>query len=296
MWENVKEFKSSDNNVSKFVFTCKSAVAEAVLYKYPTYEERTVICCSTQSGCPVGCIFCGTGKKFIRNLTFDEIVYQCEYILNSLNIDAINIKKLQLMFMSMGEPFLNMKEVSRAIQILNVKYPNAQLLISTSAPKIDNSIYDEFITLSKKIDKIGLQFSVHESTDENRRKLIPSKTSCLKEISDIGIEWFNSTGRHPFFNYCVHKANNTKKDVANLLSLFPPNIFESTISVICEKDETIAASIDRQKQMAQDFSALMLAVGYNVRVFNPSGQEDIGGGCGQLWFVQKWIKEHKNIS
>lgn len=34
--------------------------------------------------------------------------------------------------------------------------------------------------------------------------------------------------------------------------------------------------------------------GYNVRVFDPAGQDDIGGGCGQLWYVQKWINEYEN--
>jgi 23S rRNA (adenine2503-C2)-methyltransferase len=293
MWKDIKEFKSSDNNVSKFVFTCDTAVAEAVLYKYPTYEERTVICCSTQSGCPVGCVFCGTGKKFIRNLTADEIVFQCEYILKGLNIDTIKIRKLQLMFMSMGDPMLNLNEVANAIRSLNIKYPDAQLLISTSAPKLDESVYDKFIELSKEIDKIGLQFSVHESTDENRKKLIPTKTNSLRDIANIGTKWFLATNRRPYFNYCVHDGNNTIDDVKRLSALFVANIWESTISVICEKDETVAASLDRQRDLAENFSLLMLNAGYSVRVFNPAGQEDIGGGCGQLWFVQKWIKDHK---
>ncbi len=53
-WKTIREIKSSDTNVKKFVFENEGAVAESVLYKYPTYENRTVICCSTQSGCPVG--------------------------------------------------------------------------------------------------------------------------------------------------------------------------------------------------------------------------------------------------
>jgi hypothetical protein len=58
MWENVKIIYSTNENVSKYIFTKDDAIAESVLYKYPTYKERTVICCSTQSGCPVGCRFC----------------------------------------------------------------------------------------------------------------------------------------------------------------------------------------------------------------------------------------------
>lgn len=53
VWDDVKVIDSKDQNVKKYVFTKDTAVAEAVLYKYPTYADRTVICCSTQSGCPV---------------------------------------------------------------------------------------------------------------------------------------------------------------------------------------------------------------------------------------------------
>ncbi len=52
----VKSFKSG--NITKYVFYNDDVVYEAVLYRY---KERTVICCSVQSGCPVGCTFCGTG-------------------------------------------------------------------------------------------------------------------------------------------------------------------------------------------------------------------------------------------
>lgn len=62
----VSKFYSSDTNVSKFVFEWSNpkGIAESVLYRYGSYRERTVICCSIQSGCPVGCTFCGTGKFF----------------------------------------------------------------------------------------------------------------------------------------------------------------------------------------------------------------------------------------
>jgi 23S rRNA (adenine2503-C2)-methyltransferase len=53
MFQDIKQIQSSDQNVAKFVFKNQTAVAEAVLYKYPTYEQRTVICCSTQSGSPI---------------------------------------------------------------------------------------------------------------------------------------------------------------------------------------------------------------------------------------------------
>ena len=99
--------------------------------KYNDFYERTVICCSVMSGCPVGCTFCGTGSKFVRNLQANEIVEQIETVLSDKNLlQDINkkCKKLQFMFMSMGEPMLNWDEVEKAIRILNSKFDNAQLL------------------------------------------------------------------------------------------------------------------------------------------------------------------------
>ncbi len=110
----VNILESKDTRVKKFVFTSDTAVAEAVLYKYPEYTDRTVICCSVQSGCPVGCIFCGTGKQFICNLTANEIIFQVNKCLEETKVAPSAIKKLQIMFMSMGEPFLNIDNVDAA--------------------------------------------------------------------------------------------------------------------------------------------------------------------------------------
>jgi 23S rRNA (adenine2503-C2)-methyltransferase len=44
--------------------------------------------------------------------------------------------------------------------------------------------------------------------------------------------------------------------------------------------------------MIKDFSTHMTTLGASVRVFNPAGQDDIGGGCGQLWYFQEWLKEN----
>lgn len=290
----VKQFKSSDTNVSKFVFEwdLPKGIAEAVLYRYGTYKERTVICCSVQSGCPVGCSFCGTGKFFIRNLTKNEIISQVNHCLSTIDCDTTEIKKFQIMFMSMGEPFLNYKELKLAIIELHNLYPNADLLVSTSAPSVIYKHIGDFIELSKLIPKVGLQFSVHESTDDNRKKLIPTNTCTLRQISAIGNLWASFVGRKPFYNYCVHDGNCYLNDASKLVNLFDPTVWETTLSVICEKDESVSNSIDRQLVMIKDFSTRMTALGASVRVFNPAGQDDIGGGCGQLWYFQEWLKEN----
>ena len=195
------------------------------------------------------------------------------------------------MFMSMGEPMLNFPALAEACRTLYNLYPHAKLLISTSAPRNFEG-FAQLRALSKEIPTIGLQFSVHESTDEARKKLIPSATMTLQEIANEGVAWFEATGRHPFFNYCVHDKNNTWVDVWRMTRLFNPNIWQATLSVVCERDEHIAAANERQRTLTADFMKQMFEAGYSTRMFDPAGQDDIGGGCGQLWFVQDWIKNN----
>lgn len=296
-WESVQENDSSGRNVKKYVFTRelgRPAVAEAVLYKYPTYEDRTVICCSTQSGCPVGCRFCGAGDNFVRSLSSGEIVEQPRYLMESQGIDASEVERLQIMFMSMGEPLLNHGNLLPALRELNDLYPSAALLISTSAPRVD---YGPIRDISQELTNVGLQFSVHESQDSARNLLIPFRNKLtLEEIAQEGDRWAEATGRQPFFNYCVHEKNNSPQDVERLLALFDPTVWQATLSVICEREESIAAANERQRQLTAAFMAKMLEAGYSTRMFDPAGQDDIGGGCGQLWFVQDWMSRHPDMA
>lgn len=288
-----KIFQSSDTNVMKFVFEDKGIAVEAVLYRYESYKNRTVICCSTQCGCPVGCSFCGTGKFFKRNLTAYEIIEQIQTVLTYIDCRTSEIRKFQIMFMSMGEPFLNYDNLEVAIRQLHVLYPNAQLLVSTSAPKGCDSKIQRFAELSQEIDKCGLQFSVHESNDADRAKLIGSRTSALSEIGIMGKNWASQVQRKPYFNYCVHDHNCSDKNVEELLENFAPDLWECTLSVICEKDSTMQNAIESKLKLIQDFAHKMTEAGYSIRVFNPAGQDDIGGGCGQLWYFQEWLKRER---
>lgn len=290
---NYKVFASSAGNVFKYVFTWDDAVAEAVLYKYGDFYERTVICCSTQSGCPVGCKFCGTGNKFIRDLTDKEITSQIATVLLDKNIFDVskNGKRFQIMFMSMGEPMLNWDNVEKAIRRLHDIYPEAELLLSTIAPRTDD--YGKLITLSKEISKVGLQFSIHKSTNMERNKLIPYEDKLsLREIRDFGILWWKETGRHPYLNYCIDGTNNRFEDTMNLQSLFSPLVFNFTFSVVCSANENMKDAGFKNLDTIRTFERHFLIEGYNTRIFDPDGQDDIGGGCGQLWYVQQWIKEH----
>lgn len=290
-WSKYRRIDSSDTNVFKYVFEKEDAVAETVLYRYGDFNTRTVICCSTQSGCPVGCRFCGAGDRFVRSLTSGEIFEQVVAVLDDHAIDASKVEKMQIMFMSMGEPLLNFGQVERVLEDLARRYPNARLLLSTSAPDID---YAPVRDASARIPQVGLQFSVHESTDIARDALIPFRRKLnLERIANEGRLWHKATGRKPFFNYCARAGNVSGEDVGRLSMLFDPTIWECTVSVVCERDEHVAAANARQRELAAGFMVKMLDAGFSVRMFDPAGQDDIGGGCGQLWYVQNWMEQNE---
>jgi len=280
MWDKIQRFDDQKEHVTKFVFEKEDAVAEAVLYRYPTYKERTVICCSVQSGCPIGCIFCGAGKNFIKNLTASEIVSQVTHLINETKTD--NIDRLQIMFMSMGEPFLN-RDLYQVLYFLNARHPHAELLVSTIAPRTN---YHEFLYASKKVSKIGLQFSIHATTNEARNKLIPYLNKLmLEEIAGLGLTWHLFTGRRPFFNYIVTKET-SEADADRLVALFSPTVWNATVSVLCSTD---GSPRQEDATKATGFANLLTQKGFNSRVFDPAGQDTIGGGCGQLWHTQDWM-------
>lgn len=290
---HLRVFASSEGTVWKHIHTFDDAVVESVIYRYPTFQKRTVLCVSIQCGCMVGCTFCGTGKRFVRNLKADEIISQVTSAFTYHNIDPDTVETLQIMFMSMGEPFHNYSQLSDALERLNAMYPNASLLVSTSAPNNPNA-YKAFLDLSVQIDKIGLQFSVHKSNEADRGQLIPFKNKLsMFDFRNYGMLWWKTTGRKLYCNYCIDGTNNTIKDAEQLMALFPPMVFNFTFSVVCSHDENMKNAGYRNLKQIREFEEHFMANGYNTRVFDPAGQDDIGGGCGMLLYFQQWIKHAK---
>lgn len=142
--------------------------------------ERWMIGVSVMSGCPVRCKFCATGtmKKW-RNLSVDEIVNQVEFVINK-NKDAHpeDCKEFKINYTRMGEPFLNIDNVKKAINVIDSKYNNVHHYISTIG--IKNSDFN-FIS-----DNITLQLSLHSLEDDKRNWLIPYKNKLdIVELSKI---------------------------------------------------------------------------------------------------------------
>jgi 23S rRNA (adenine2503-C2)-methyltransferase len=104
------------------------------------------------------------------------------------------------------------------------------------------------------------------------------------------------TGRKPFFNYCAKDDNTNQGDADRIADLLNPDVFEATISVVCEREESIAMANQRQRELASSFMQKLNEKGFSTRMFDPAGQDDIGGGCGQLWFVQNWMKNNPELA
>lgn len=143
-------------------------------------DERWMVGVSVASGCPVRCKFCCTGNlNRFRNLTTEEIVAQVEFILGkNPNQDPTNSQEFKINYTRMGEPFLNIENIRKAIDIISEKYPNTHHYISTIG--IKNADY------SWIKGNVTLQVSLHSLDDARRNDLIPYKNKVtIEELGQI---------------------------------------------------------------------------------------------------------------
>jgi len=143
-------------------------------------SERWMIGVSVMSGCPVGCKFCATGKlKRWRSLTAEEIVGQVEFILaKNKEYKFVDAKEYKINYTRMGEPFLNIEEVKKAIKIIDERYPGTHHYVSTIGIK-----HADYTWIK---DNITLQVSLHSLVPERRAWLIPWKNvDNLEQLGNI---------------------------------------------------------------------------------------------------------------
>jgi 23S rRNA (adenine2503-C2)-methyltransferase len=155
---------------------------ELMDYDLGSRSERWMIGVSTMSGCPVGCNFCATGKlKKWRNLTAQEMIDQVRFILDKhWPLNPAKSKEFKINWTRMGEPFLNIPEVKKAIAILSLDYPNVHHYVSTVG--IRNS---DFSWIK---GNITLQLSVHSFDEDQRDWLIPIRKMSLEEMGQVRTE------------------------------------------------------------------------------------------------------------
>lgn len=184
-------------------------------------DERWMIGVSVASGCPVRCKFCATGNlKRFRNLTAEEIVAQVEFIISkNPDRDPRNSKEFKINYTRMGDTFLNVDEVKKAISIISEKYPNTHHYISTIGIK------DADYSWIK--GNITLQVSLHSLDDARRNDLIPFKHKVT--IEELGQIRTQSNLKTTVNMTLVDEAD---FDIKKLKAYFDPKFFFCKISPI----------------------------------------------------------------
>lgn len=144
--------------------------------------ERWMCGVSVASGCPVRCQFCCTGQlKRFRNLTAEEIVEQVEFVLGKNNDRFTEAKEHKINYTRMGDTFLNVDNVRKAIEIIDRRYPGTHHYVSTIGIRGSDFSWIR--------DNITLQLSLHSLDEDRRNKLIPFKRKMsIEELGQVRTE------------------------------------------------------------------------------------------------------------
>jgi 23S rRNA (adenine2503-C2)-methyltransferase len=141
--------------------------------EHPTHDDddykRATICISSQVGCAVNCQFCLTAKLGIRrNLTPGEIAGQVAAVLNRQNVE-VGRDRINLVFMGMGEPFLNYAGFMAAVGLLTaaMRIPESRMTVSTSG------ILPGILDFAKETVRPKLAVSLNASNDIVRESIMP---------------------------------------------------------------------------------------------------------------------------
>ena len=226
--ECVRSETSSDGSI-KYLFALKDGkTIESVLLpmkdelrdenKKVVRHARYSICVSSQVGCKIGCSFCLTAKGgFVRNLTPGEIVAQI-WLIKKMNAIPYE-RRVNVVYMGMGEPLNNLDNVAKAVQILK---ENDGLAIAPRRQTISTS------GLSTQIKKLGemdlgvlLAISLHAVNDELREKLMPiNRAYNIASIMQAVREFPIDLRKRVMFEYLmIDGANDRSSDAKTLVKL-----------------------------------------------------------------------------
>lgn len=270
-----ESFTSKDKNTVKTLLTLEDGLeVETVLMRH--IDKRNTVCVSSQVGCPMNCAFCATGKMgFKRNLEVWEILEQILFFARYLKQD--NEKITNVVFMGMGEPFMNYQNIMTAIKILNDKngFNLGARHISISTCGVTEGIEK----LAEENLQINLAISLHAPDNETRSKIMPAnKNYPIEKILKAVDDYIKKTNRQVMFEYVMLRGVNDSEEYAkalakllnkplymvNLISYNPTGLF----------DPSPASQIKRFKEILEK-------EGVVVTQRQEFGQ-DISGACGQL--------------
>ena len=268
----VHRSESKNEPTEKFLFQTKSGHRiESVLMRE---GKRSTVCLSTQVGCAVGCQFCATAQMgFLKNLTTGEIVDQFLQV-RSLTDESIT----NVVFMGMGEPFLNYKPVIQAAELLHqpdgINLGFGRITISTVGivPKIKQ--------YTQEGHRYKLAISLNGISQEQRLVIMPiSKAHPLNDLLVAAREYASKSRKRLTIEYVlIEGLNDAPEDAMNLIDLLR-NI-RCKLNLIPYNE--IGVSFRRPTdERINSFLAQLENASFPVTVRWSKGT-DIDAGCGQL--------------
>ena len=274
---------SSKDRSVKFLIKLKedASYIESVLIPE---KNRVTLCLSTQVGCRQACSFCHTGRMGLkRNLDASEIVSQYLLAFNFLNKnkEELSFSKFairNIVFMGMGEPLDNIKELNKAISILSDKNG-----INLSEKRMTVSTVGVLPNLREFLETsyANVAISVHSPFEDERSKIvIANRKWPLKDILETLRHSVKIKERTFFIQYTLINGVNDSLDHAHKLADILKNI-PSKINLI-PLNEHDATSFKKPKiDRVHEFRQVLMKAGF-VTTIRFSKGEDIFAACGQL--------------
>lgn len=265
--------ESGMDGTRKYLFRLYDGnVVESVWMKY---KHGNSVCISSQVGCRMGCKFCAsTLDGLARNLTPSEMLDQIYAISVHTGERVSNV-----VVMGTGEPLDNYDNLLKFLKLLT---DESGLHISARNVTVSTcGIVPNIRKLAKEHLQITLALSLHATTDEKRKKLMPiANKYSIKELMEACTYYFEQTGRRITFEYSlVGGINDTREDAEELIALAAPlNCHINLIPVNPIKEREFLQSAEKQ---IQNFKSRLEKSKINVTIRREMGR-DIDGACGQL--------------
>ena len=268
--------KSSDGTIKFAIQLYDNLIVEAVLI--PS-NKRITACVSSQVGCSLDCNFCATSKiKKMRNLESYEIFDQI-MLLNKESINHFSSPITNIVFMGMGEPLLNYKNVIESIDQITSDFG-----IGISYKKITLSTSGISKMIRKMADdnvKFNLAISLHTALEKTRNKVMPfSKSFPIKELVDSLEYWYKKIKRKITFEYLIWKEINDDFEHINALVSICKRI-PSKVNIIEYNDTDDSVFQNADDKWINNYLTTLKENRIPVSVRRSRGK-DIDAACGQL--------------
>jgi 23S rRNA (adenine2503-C2)-methyltransferase len=260
------------------------ALVESVLMKYP---DRVTMCVSSQAGCGMGCPFCATGQAGLtRNLSTAEIVAQVVAGERALRVpadvsDPAHSRVSNIVFMGMGEPLANYRNVIAAVHRLTDPVPGGLGISQRSITVSTVGLVPAIARLAQEGLSVTLAVSLHAPDDEARDELVPvNRRWRVAEVLSAAWDYAAATGRRVSIEYALIKDVNDQAWRADLLgSLLAGHLVHvNLIPLNPTPGSKWTASLPG---VQEEFVSRIAAHGVPVTVRDTRGRE-IDGACGQL--------------